>query len=179
MDDFLQKIQNIKDQKLAELKKTLTEIQNRELDPIRREELSLKNIVKQKIEQSEVLKESRAKFLEKSNIMGSQSAVKKELIAKFVDDYLNNLYNDTSRLKYLLTNNIEKIKDEKGTLNIDEQTYNLVKSVVKDSWDIKIDNHLKGFVFESQTVSVEMTEAILRKEIYDNNKTALNQILFE
>jgi hypothetical protein len=179
MDDFLQKIQNIKDQKLTELNKSLTEVQNRELDPIRREELSLKNIVKQKVEQTEVLKESRIKFLEKSSKMGSQSAAKKELIEKFVDDYLNNLFNDTSRLKDLLTKNIEKIQDEKGTLNIDEQSYNLVKSVIKDSWDIKIDNHLKGFIFESQKVSVELTEVILRKEIYDNNKTALNQILFE
>ncbi|MCA9380320.1 hypothetical protein KC675_04035 [Candidatus Dojkabacteria bacterium] len=179
MDDFLQKIQNIKDQKLAELNKSITEIQNRELEPIRREELSLKNIVKQKIEQNEDLKVSRAKFLEKSSKMGIQSAAKKDLIEKFVDDYLNNLFKDKSRLKDLLAKNIEKIKDEKGTLNIDENSYNLVKSVIKDSWDIKIDNHLKGFIFESQAVSVELTEAILRKEIYDNNKTALNQILFE
>ncbi len=178
MDDFLQKIQNIKDQKLDELKQSLTEIQNRELDPIRREELSLKNLVSQKTEQKKVLKESREEFLEKNSKMGTQSAVKKELLEKFIKEYMQKLYKDSSRYKDLLVRNLEKIKDEKGTLNIDENSYSLVKSVVKDSWDIKIDNELNGFIFDSQTVSVQLTEDIVRREIFENNKTALNQILF-
>lgn len=178
MDDFLQKIQNIKDQKLDDLKKSLTEIQNRELDPIRREELSLTNLVSQKTEQKKVLKQSREEFLEKSSKMGTQSAIKKELLEKFVDEYIQKLFKDSSRYKDLLVKNIGKIKDEKGTLNIDENSYSLVKNAVKDSWDIKIDNQLNGFVFDSETVSVQLTDDIVRKEIYENNKTALNQILF-
>jgi len=107
MDDFLQKIQNIKDQKLDELKQSLTEIQNRELDPIRREELSLKNLVSQKTEQKKVLKESREEFLEKSLKMGTQSTVKKELLEKFVKEYTQKLYKDSSRYKDLLIKNLE------------------------------------------------------------------------
>jgi vacuolar-type H+-ATPase subunit E/Vma4 len=179
MDDFLQKIQNIKEQKLGELKESLTEVQNRELDPIRREEESLKNLVNQKSEQSKALKESRAEFIVKSNKMTVQSSVKKELIEKFVDDYIHTLFNDSSKVKDLLIRNLEKISDEKGTLNIDEKSYALVKHEIKESWDVKIDNKIKGFVFESQTVSIEMTEDVVRKDIYENNKTALNQILFE
>ena len=179
MDDFLQKIQNIKEQKLGEFKESLIEVQNRELDPIKREEVSLKNLVNQKSEQSKALKESRAEFIVKSNKMTIQSSVKKELIEKFVDDYIQNLFNDSARAKDLFLKNLGNINDEKGTLHIDERSYSLIKNDLKESWDVKIDNKIKGFIFESQTVSIEMTEEVVRKDIYDNNKTALNQILFE
>ena len=109
MDDFLQKIQNIKDHKLDELKKSLTEIQNRELDPIRREEVSLRNLVKQKTEQNKVLKDSRAEFIVKSTKMATNSSVKKELINGFVDEYIKNIFNDSSKSRKLLTKNLQKL----------------------------------------------------------------------
>lgn len=178
MDDFLIKIKTIKKKKLDELEKTLKVDLAKELTPLQREADSLELAYKQKSEQKLALGESRKSFEVRNAIMQIENKAKQELIKQFFDEFFQELVKDDKKYSDLFKLTVQTINTGKGKLEIDERTFNLIKSELSDELHIVITDKFQGFKFSSDKLEVDATADEIKRDMYEKHKIQLNNILF-
>jgi hypothetical protein len=179
MDDFLKKIKSLKSIKLEELEESLKDKMTKELTPLQREADSLELVYKQKSEQKIALEESRRSFEKRNAIMQIENKAKQELINKFFDEYFRELVQDDKRYTELIKLAIVNIGSQKGKMEIDERTFNLIKAELSDELHIVITEKFQGFKFSSKKFEIDATTDEIKREMYEKHKVLLYSILFD
>ena len=178
MNDFLLKIEKLKQSKLSDFENALKAEHELHLKELFDDKTRLEKSFFIKSKQRETAIKSKQSIEIETQEISYGLEQQNLFLTEFVNEFISDLEKSVDDYKTFILHNFMELVDPDGTLAIDETTYNLIKKEIKDKVHIKIDNNIKGFRFISNDIELEVTLDTLKNEIIEKYRSDLLLRLF-